>query len=462
MKKIIGPVLLAAMILLCIISWKNILSMNSEEEAAYVSVIEQAEKYESKKIYIDAISSYQEALDMQPDNTEIAYKIADLYNALGEYENYLNALRKAYEMDLSNMETGAILIEAAIANEEFDNAYADAQRALSQGSCTGKWKEKMEAYVVSLRRVVDNVYYLQADEISDFAYPSADTISASVRVGDWYGVVDLDGQFILDAQYDSAGVLGSGYVPVTQDGEYFYVDTSAYRRKVPDFSVKWLGSFAEGYAPFQHGDWNADGTSAECKGLYGYLDTDMNAYAVVYTEAGAFCNGYAPVKKDGVWMLIDDSFEPAFGLTFDEILMDENGYATRYGVFWGKTEGKYYLYDLAGNQLSEGYTEVKPFASYEPCAVKTSNGKWGFLAMDGTIAKEGLYKEAESYSCGYAPIVLDTESDEEFASWSLMDTDGNVVYEGEYIDRMTPLSPYGSFVVEQDDSVRIVWMHLYN
>lgn len=75
MNKIIGPLFLAVMVVLCIVSWKNIYTMNDRKDAEYITCIEKAEKYESKKIYIDAIETYREALEMRPDNIEIAYKI---------------------------------------------------------------------------------------------------------------------------------------------------------------------------------------------------------------------------------------------------------------------------------------------------------------------------------------------------------------------------------------------------
>ncbi len=463
MNKIIGPLFLAVMVVLCIVSWKNIYTMNDRKDAEYITCIEKAEKYESKKIYIDAIETYREALEMRPDNIEIAYKIAELYDTLGEEENYLKALREAYMMNPGDMNTCEILIAAALEEDEYDTAYADVQRALQQETCTGEWKEKMEDHLVQLHCMKDRQYYFRFDSIGEFAFPPGDTTSATVRTGDFYGVVDLEGTYILEPEYDDAGKFGSGYIPVLKDEEYFYVDTAAYRRRVPDFDASWLGSFSEGYAPFIHGEKEADGTASEKKGLYGYLDTDMNKYAVAFLNAGMFSNGYAAVQEqDGGWLLIDTSFMPAFEHRFEDILMDENGYATRYGVFWGKNDGLYYLCDFGGNVLSEGYEEVKVFASDEPCAVKTSNGLWGYVGHDGKLVTDGIYLDAKSYSCGYAPVKLDEREYVDEPSWCLIDKDGNIIYDEEYVDDMSVVSYAGSFVITLDDSIQTIWMHLYD
>lgn len=462
MNKIIGPLFLAVMVVLCIVSWKNIYTMNDRKAAEYSDCIEKAEKFESKKIYIDAIDTYREALEMRPGNIDVAYRIAELYKKLDDEENYLISLREAYMMDTGNMETCAVLIDAAFAEEEYDLAYTDVQRALQQVTCTGEWKEKMDNYLLELKKVKDRQYYFRFESIGEFAFPPGDTTSAVVRTGDYYGVVDLEGQYILEPAYDDAGELGEGFIPVSKDGEYFYVDTSAYRRRVPDFDASWLGSFSEGYAPFVQGEKNADGTASDKKGLYGYLDTDMNSYAVAFVNAGMFSNGYAAVQEqEGGWLLIDTSFVPAFEQRFEDILMDENGYAARYGVFWGKKDGLYYLHDLQGNQLSEGYEEVKVFASDEPCAVKTANGLWGYVDHDGKLVTDGIYLDAKSYSCGYAPVRLDEREYVDEPSWYLIDTEGNVIYDEEYVEDMSVVSYAGSYVIKYDSTIQTIWMHMY-
>lgn len=463
MNKMIGPLFLAVMVILCIVSWKNIYSMNGRKDAEYSNCIERAEKLESKKIYIEAIDVYRKALEMQPENADIAYKISELYNKLGEEENFLIALRDAYRMNPDDMESCDILINAAIDSAEYDTAYADVQFALQQETCTGLWKEKMDDYMIQLRSVKDKQYYIRFDSIGEFAFPANDISSAVISSGDYYGVVDLEGACILEPKYKYAGNYGNGYIPVSDGIEYFYVDTENYRRRIPDFETEWLGSFSEGYAPFIHGDKNADGTASEKSGLYGYLDTEMKSYAVDFRNAGQFSNGYAAVQEeDGGWLLIDTSFIPAFEQRFDDILMDENGYSTQYGVFWGKKDGLYYLHDLHGNQLSDGYETVELFASYEPCAVKTSNGLWGYISHDGELVIDGIYIEAKSYCCGYAPVRLDEREFVDDPMWCLIDDAGNEVLTDEYADDMSVLSYAGSYVIKVDDMIQIAWMHIYD
>lgn len=451
MKKMAGPLVLVLMLVLCIGSWKNIFAANGKEDRTYQSYLQQAEHYEEKKIYIDAIAFYQSAQKMQPDNLELTYKIADLYQKLGEEENYLEQLRKAYSKNPEDLDSCKILIEAALEEKEYQTAYDDVQTALQQENCTDEWKATMESYLLQLRAVVQYQKYLSVSEIKPYAYPTDAIASAVVKIDGKYGVVNADNELILDAEYEDAGNLGGGFFPVCQDGEYCYVDTDAYRRRVPDFAVAWLGSFAEGYAPFQMAEKNekSDAYPEEIPkdelGKYGYLDTDMKAYAVEYNYAGMFSNGCAAVEKDGKWMLIDKEMKQVGKETFEEILVDENGYSTRYGVFWGKKDGKFYLYDLSGKQLSDtGYTAVKPFASQEPCAVQMDNGKWGFVSVKGEQELEGTYPDAKSYSCGYAPV-------QEADGWTLIDTDSNVMLEDTY-DEMSVVYADDSFVTVKDVS----------
>ncbi|WP_295219010.1 WG repeat-containing protein [Ruminococcus sp.] len=460
MKKLVGPLVLVLMIVLCFGSWKNILSVNGKEEAAYDACIEKAEKYEAKKIYIDAIYAYQDAQTMRPENLDLTYKIASLYEELGETENYLSTLRKAYTKNPQDMETCQILIEASLEEEDYQTAYKDVQTALRQESCTDRWKETMENYMLRLHSVVSYEEYLGYDAIGKYVFPMDGTAaSAVVQLNGAYGVAGADSDLMLDVVYEDAGFLGGGYFPVCQDGEYCYVDKDAYRRRVPDFAVNWLGSFSENYAPFQMGteDTLEQEIPDEQKGKYGYLDTDMQAYHVEYTYAGCFSNGYAAVEQDGKWMLINSEFQPVGNETFEDILVDENGFSTQYGVFWGKTDGKYALYDLEGKRLSEeAYTEVKPFASREACAVKMQNGRWGFVTIDGKTQLEGTYEDANSYCCGYASVKLED-------GWTLIDAEENVMLEDTYLS-MTPVYADGSFVavLDEEDILVHVWMYQYD
>lgn len=459
MKKLAGPFALILMIVLCFGSWKNILSVNGKEKAAYEACIEKAEQYEAKKIYIDAIYAYQDAQAMQPDNLDLSYKIADLYEKLGESENYFAVLREVYAKNPQDLESCQVLIEASLEEEDYQAAYRYVQSALQQETCIDAWKETMENYMLQLRSVIAYQEYLGYDAVGKYVFPTDGTAaSAVVQLDGAYGVVGSGSDFLLEAFYEDAGFLGNGYFPVCQDGEYFYVDEDAYRRRVPDFAVTWLGSFSENYAPFQMGrkDTSEQKIPDDQKGKYGYLDTEMQPYHVEYTYAGSFSNGRTAVEQDGKWMLIDSEFQPVGDQTFQEILVDENGFSTQYGVFWGKKNDKYALYDLNGKRISEDeYIEVKPFASTDACAVKMQNGLWGFITIDGEVQLEGTYEDANSYCCGYASVKLDD-------GWTLIDTDGNIMLE-ELYQSMTQVYSDGSFVaaLDTDDILVHVWMYQY-
>ena len=303
MKKMAGPLVLVLMLVLCIGSWKNIFAANGKEERTYQSYLQQAERYEEKKIYIDAITAYQSAQKMQPDNLELTYKIADLYQKLGEEENYLEQLRKAYSKNPEDLDSCKILIEGALEEKEYQTAYDDVQTALQQKNCTDEWKTTMENYLLQLRAVVQYQKYLSVSEIKPYAYPTDAIASAVVKIDGKYGVVNADNELILDAEYEDAGNLGCGFFPVCQDGEYCYVDTDAYRRRVPDFAVAWLGSFAEGYAPFrmaektEKSDAYPEEIPKDELGKYGYLDTDMKAYAVEYDYVPAVQTTHSLMSK---------------------------------------------------------------------------------------------------------------------------------------------------------------------
>lgn len=456
MKKLAGPLALVLMVVLCIGSWSKILTMDDDKAKAYQSCIAQAEKYTQKKIYIDAIASYREALKLQPENLDLVYQIADLYEKLGETENYHSTLREILQKNPGDMAAYDVLLQASLDEKEYDMAYHYAKAALAQDSCEEEWQTKMNAYIDLLHTMTDSRRYLSFETIQAYFHPSdGSAASAVVQAEGKYGVIGLDGEYLLEPEYEDAGVLGSGYFPVCQDGEYFYVDKNAYRRKVPDYAVTWLGSFSEGYAPFQQGETNADGSKADNAGKYGYLDVNLNHTVAAYDYAGGFYHDRAAVQQDGKWMLIDKEFQQVGSESFAEILVDENGFCSQHGVFWAKVGDRYYLYNLDAQRISEiGFSSVKLFASEQPCAVQLADGSWGFITKDGTVQDALTYADAESYCLGYAPV------QPEDSGWRLANPQGMYMLEEEFSE-MRPLDADGSFLAVSEDVLTRIWMHRY-
>lgn len=457
MKKMMGILFLVLMIVLSLGSWKKIRAANGREERTYQSYMDMAEKFEGKKIYIDAIAQYENAYEMSED-PELLYKISDLYLELGEEDHYYTTLQRINSKCPDDFTNTELLIQNEIEKKEYDIAYQYAVQALSLESCDDEWQEKMNEYIHQLHTVADAVKYLKYDASRPYVFPTDGSAATSVvQLDGNYTAVSENATPLLEGIYDDLGFYGDGYYPACIDGEYCYIDTNEYRRRVPDFSVTWLGSFSEKYAAFCHGEKDENGESSEKKGLYGYLDVDMHSYAVQYKFAGTFYNGYAAVEDtDGKWYLIDHDFQKINDTGFDEILMDENGISTYGSVFWGKQNGEYALYGVDGSRRGEDtFSEVKLFKTEEPCAVKFSNGLWGFYTVDGKAEVQGTYTDALSYAAGIAGVKAEGE---EF--WTVIESDQRVIFD-DSLEQIYEILPDRSFLAKSQEVNMHVYMHKY-
>ena len=90
MKRYVPILIAISMILLLILSWNNVFNYYREINAAFNSHMENAEKLESKRIYIDAVTEYESALKIHPDRYDLAVKIADLYEKLNHLFSWLS------------------------------------------------------------------------------------------------------------------------------------------------------------------------------------------------------------------------------------------------------------------------------------------------------------------------------------------------------------------------------------
>ena len=404
--------------------------------AGYDKHIAAAEKYMEKKIYIDAANEYKQALKIRPDDYDLAMKIAGIYQELDDKQAYLSACKSAIDADKSQIEPYIILSDYYL---EVNN-YAESYRILTQAS-----KYINDTEITDRLSKIMGHYSLTAtkyDTIMPFYYEKGKkTGYAVVALDGKYGIMSTTGKATVKCEYDNIGLYSGDVIPVFHDNEWFYITSKGYRKLVPDNPMDFVGGFCEGYAV------------ASKSNCYGYLNKSMKEYHFEYEYAGSFANGVAAVKKDGKWGLINTSFKNVIDFVLDDILMDEYGFCSSYGVIWGKHDGKYYLYNLEGECLSDGFDDARVFASDEPAAAKMGD-LWGFVSKKGDLVIEPTYKDANSFSLGYAPFF-------ENGKWGCIGESGNILIEPTF-DSMGSFARNGYSLVEIDGVKKFAVVNIYD
>lgn len=104
MKKSNATLLMITMIVLMGLSWVLVVKNQIENNQKYENYIEEAKEFEEKEIYIDAIASYEKILKINPEDYDIAVRIAQLYYKMGRYNDYEAACASAIDIDKTRPE----------------------------------------------------------------------------------------------------------------------------------------------------------------------------------------------------------------------------------------------------------------------------------------------------------------------------------------------------------------------
>ncbi len=310
--------------MLCM-SWSNISDFKTESARQYKKYINDAQSFEEKGILIDAVKKYESALRVKPEDYDTAVKIASLYQELGNESSYVSALEKEIKIDSSNPEPYRILIEKKMEEGDDRKTYAFLKTAEANLSASKEKPEEILKEIEEKMLEIRGKYsYLScyAEEYFGLHYTDKGAQLAKVREGDKYGLMNDSGKIIKSYVYEDINLTsGDGLVPIKYEGEYYYMDSSGYKKIVTPRPADFLGVFGDKYAP------------VGIDGKYDYIDRNMQEYHFDYEYAGPFENGVAAVKKDGKWGLINTSFESKTGFVYDEILTDNYGFCAAFGVF---------------------------------------------------------------------------------------------------------------------------------
>lgn len=400
LKKIIAPIL----ILLLLLSWYKGLTFSTDKQHKLNKYLEKAKKYEEKGIYIDALKSYKEALAYSGKPIEIQKDILNMYLKLGDFANY-----KKYSMEILeeyNYPTDVVfnLLDVYDKEDATQKSVSLLNLAISKNSDISL-VEKRKEYLGAYRETY--LYYDLVKKSLPGYYVYEDNSKK--------GLMNLAGEIVLQAQYTDVKGFDDTleYATVFENGEWYVVQKQGYKKLVPDFKVDYLGVYGSNLIPYLIGD------------KYSYMNENMEVVKETYFDyAGNFRNGLAAVKTGDKWALIDKKLEPANKFLYEDIVLDDNDFAISNGRYIAKTEGKYQIYDLKGNVLSDSYDYIRAFVSNEATAFKDGD-KWGFIDKDGNVLIKATYEDAYGFSDGLAPVLID-------GYWGYVDTENILRVENKF------------------------------
>jgi hypothetical protein len=288
-----------------------------------------------------------------------------------------------------------------------------------------------------------------------------------------YGLIDLNGNQILDFKYDKIDDFSKGFAKVKKNNKIGYINkkgieiiackydygygfVNGFVNVTLDDKKMILTDIGEVISNSEYDEVN-DFNEGLCKvGLenkYGFIDQKGKMIVpLIYDKASNYSNGYSCVAYEGKKLFIDKFGKNSLKTNYDDILpfsdglarvtqkhkygfIDVNGievikciyddaYSFSNGVAEVKFKEKKQLIDKTGNVLfNEDFDFI---GSFQEDFVKIRvDSLWGFIDSKGNKLTEIIYEHADSFSNGLAAVKMDEK-------WGYINTLGKEVISFEY------------------------------
>jgi len=426
-----------ALILLMIVSTCKLTSDAAKKEEAYNGYIEEARDYAGQGITVDAIESYQNALNMNPT--------LELYLEVGNYfkENELDreavdwgeSLIKRYSKDAGSYE---YLLGEYMELQDYNSCFRLNSTMKKRNVTSGK-----------LNEMIDSIQYAYTIDYSTFTNVSVfseNRCAVQDQDGLW-GYIDNTGNVCIGTGYKAAGAYGSELAAVQdEDGALYYIDPEGNKKRVPDLDIEYSTLGYIGDEVFTA----SDGTS------YGFYDMKYNKLSGSYEYAGTLNLNVAAVRNNEEWMLVDRSGQPLNAVKYQDIKLDEKEIAYRNERAFVQIENKYYMVDGTGNQITNtAYEDAKTFLSQSYAPVK-QDGKWGFTDVAGNMVIKPMYEDARGFINGLAAVKLN-------GTWGYINEENEMVIENSFEGAMDFNSDGCTFIKQEDQwSLLMLFSHNYD
>lgn len=390
-KKII---LTGSLLILLLVGWyvsirsaSGVNKLNAQRE-----LVEQADIYADKELYIRALPLYEQALDCRTElNPQIEAKMLDIYMAQGDtvsYEELVEVRARA------GRAAEAEYLQAAEYYLE-ENGLEEAMALLKQG---------MEAYPDGkIGEMYEDNRYRYSMRVTKAVeiIPTSGNGYMPAFDGEKWGFVNSRGKFILPAVYDSVVPFNSnGYAVASIDGTYYSIISTGEKYGLDETHVTDVYGI------------NANYIIAQVNGKYSYYTKDFVCVtpALQFDEMTMNACGVNVVRNGERWAIVKDDGEQITDYIYEDVAVNSLGQVFVNNKGMVKQDGLWYLVNVDGQRVCEtGFADAKAPESANYIAVADSSGKWGFIDAEGRQVIDFIYQDAWSFSNHLAAVkVVDT------------------------------------------------------
>ncbi|MDO5560971.1 MAG: WG repeat-containing protein [Oscillospiraceae bacterium] len=371
--------------------WTGLILKSGINISEYDECIRRAQEHEEKQAYLTAAKYYSDALGIRPDNDELMLKAAENYLRCNDENGFMHYCNMAIDKDSHN--TLAYLMKS----EFYENSARYTQAIDTLKSAAKKAdKEKINERLEEIRYRYEEGYTSYLD-----MYGFYDGLSPAMNDRHKWGIVSNKGYVKMPFMFDAVGGAYNAeedLVAVCSDSEWYMCDLKGRKKFVPDRRCTFLGTYSDGYCPF------------EADGVYGYIDKEYREFKKLYDFAGAFFEETAAVCLDGKWALINTDFENITEFEYDEIITDRYGFCSLNGVITAKKGGVYYELDKNGKVLKQregDASDISYTSELLSCglSVVQSDGRYGYADRNGMVKIDQQFEQAAAFDKSGAACV---------------------------------------------------------
>ena len=419
------------------------LQNRQENNSAYQQMVDRARAYAENDIIVDAMASYEEALEIQP-NIDLAVEAGRVYLENEAYQDagswYRERIHDVYPDQLETYDFG---IRLYLAQENYRQAF----------SLYDEYQERklFSEHIEELMAPVLYTFDLSGEFEECRPFGNLSGIAPVCYQGCW-GYIDTTGDRILDYVYASAGIFGDMGAVVDQEGDAYFIDSAGNKRitgksileKDPDFGR------VEEFLGIESGMlWAYNGTIWNCYNAETYAKLFGG-----YKEVTNFTNGIGAVKDEsGKWALLSSDGEQITEFLYDQVLADQKLAVCRTEAVLVKEGKNCLLLNKEGKQVGDQtYEDACAFFDGTYAAVKIG-GEWRFIDGTGEEQELGSYEQAQSFSGGLAAVCRD-------GKWGYIDQQGELVIDYQFSET-GPFSSSGIAFVKPEGETHWKLLTLY-
>jgi len=371
------------------VSIKTVLGMDQQREQA--ALVQEANGYVQKELYVRAIPKYKEALAYNLDqNVEIEARLLNTYELYGDIISYVKLAEKR-------------IADNTAAEQEYIKT-ADYYKS------TGKLSDAMEIVRTGIGQIgsdtlrnyyEENRYGCKTRVVGyEIVIPTYENTIMPAYDGEKWVYVDENGRDLGIGRFDTAVPFNdNGYAVVSAGGKYQTILTNGDLYGIDENGVEDVQAVS------------GSRVLARYKGKYSYYNFDFQPLAQgshQYDQMTSNNNGVAAVKNGNMWGIITDDGGTVVDFSLVDVAVNSLGNAFSGGHAMVRDNNGWYLVDTEGNRLNDQtYVAAKaPESADGYIAVGNSNGKWGFADLEGNLVIDYKYDDAHSFSDGVAAVCV--------------------------------------------------------